>query len=103
MFNHINPKNGQKAPLIADDVFAIIMEVRDETLDAILTAVLLSIFQTRLCLCLAVYSAIPVKALAVCSTLNVWTARSYMTETLTMTTLASRLVFQKHSHAIPLV
>ena len=42
MFNHINPKNGQKAPLIADDVFAIIMEVRDETLDAILTAVLLS-------------------------------------------------------------
>lgn len=32
MFNHINPKNGQKAPLIADDVFAIIMEVRDENL-----------------------------------------------------------------------
>ena len=27
MYNHINPKNGQKAPLIADDVFAIIMEV----------------------------------------------------------------------------
>ena len=28
MYNHINPKNGQKAPLIADDVYAIIMEVR---------------------------------------------------------------------------
>ena len=27
MYNHINPKNGQKAPLIADDVYAIIMEV----------------------------------------------------------------------------
>ncbi|DBA70905.1 hypothetical protein WJX79_003848 [Trebouxia sp. C0005] len=26
MYNHINPKNGQKAPLIADDVFDIIME-----------------------------------------------------------------------------
>lgn len=27
MYNHINPKNGQRAPLIADDVFGIIMEV----------------------------------------------------------------------------
>lgn len=35
MFNHINPKNGQKAPLIADDVFAIIMEVRQGAFDSI--------------------------------------------------------------------
>lgn len=35
MYNHINPKNGQKAPLIADDVFAIIMEV--PFLEALLT------------------------------------------------------------------
>lgn len=27
MYNHINPKNGQKAPLIADNVFEIIMQV----------------------------------------------------------------------------
>ena len=27
MYNHINPKNGQKAPLIADNVFEIIMKV----------------------------------------------------------------------------
>jgi hypothetical protein len=35
MYNHINPKNGQKAPLIADDVFAIIMQV--PLLQALLT------------------------------------------------------------------
>lgn len=35
MYTHINPKNGQKAPLIADDVFAIIMEV--PPLEALLT------------------------------------------------------------------
>ena len=38
MFNHINPKNGQKAPLIADDVFAIIMEVRHAKFDAVVIA-----------------------------------------------------------------
>lgn len=37
MFNHINPKNGQKAPLIADDVFAIIMEVRKGAFNLIIT------------------------------------------------------------------
>ena len=28
MYNHINPKNGQSAPLIAEDVYQIVMEVR---------------------------------------------------------------------------
>lgn len=27
MYNHINPKNGDPAPLVAEDVFQIIMDV----------------------------------------------------------------------------
>jgi hypothetical protein len=28
MYSHVNPKNGQQAPLIAEDVFEIVMRVR---------------------------------------------------------------------------
>jgi ribonucleoside-diphosphate reductase alpha chain len=28
MYNHINPKNGEPAPLVAEDVYKVIMEVR---------------------------------------------------------------------------
>ncbi len=28
MYNHTNPKNGERANLVADDVYQVIMEVR---------------------------------------------------------------------------
>ena len=30
MYTHINPKNGMKAPLLADDVYELIAQVRAE-------------------------------------------------------------------------
>jgi hypothetical protein len=32
MYNHVNPKNDQPSPLIAEDVYNIIMEVGDSKL-----------------------------------------------------------------------
>ena len=28
MFDHVNPKNGERAPLVADDIYQIVSEVR---------------------------------------------------------------------------
>ena len=28
MYDHVNPKNGERAPLVADDIYQIVSEVR---------------------------------------------------------------------------
>jgi hypothetical protein len=28
MFDHVNPKNGERAPLVADEIYQIVSEVR---------------------------------------------------------------------------
>lgn len=29
MYDHVNPKNGERAPLVADDIYQIVSEVRE--------------------------------------------------------------------------
>ena len=42
MHGHINPKNNQPSPLIADDIYQIIIEVRRGSLASFVTRGLLS-------------------------------------------------------------
>ena len=31
MFDHVNPKNGERAPLVAEDIYQIVSEVKRES------------------------------------------------------------------------
>lgn len=82
MHNHFNVRSGLKAPLIADDVYEIIMKVR-VCLLCIILGMIISCSNCNSLSCL--YFCLFRMLLA-------WIVRSYMTETLTLTILVLKLL-----------
>ena len=101
MFSHVSSKNGQKAPLIADDVFHIVMQVSHSGLLWIRCHSFVWLIQIALQLTCPLQSVAQVYTIAdmnqislffICRTLNALTARLYTIGILTTITLDSRRV-----------